>query len=205
MGIEKIGLFGGSFDPIHLGHLQIARDLNQVLHLDRFIFVPALTAPHKQEGSEVSEYHRYNMVEQAVNEYQIGEVSRLEIERGGISFSIDTVLHYQHTYPHAQIFFFIGSDSLTHFDSWYRVSDLLKVCQVVTFIRPGYGLLKSIIDKMKFTQEQKDQLLEHSVTISEIEISSTQVRDAIRTKKSFNHLVPKCVKNYIVDNSLYES
>ena len=58
MGVEKIGLFGGSFDPIHLGHLQIAKDLNQALQLDRFIFVPALTAPHKQKGSEVSEYHR---------------------------------------------------------------------------------------------------------------------------------------------------
>ena len=205
MGIEKIGLFGGSFDPIHLGHLQIARDLNQALHLDRFIFVPALIAPHKREGSEVSEYHRYSMVEQVVNEYQIGEVSRLEIERGGISFSIDTVLHYQHRYPHAQIFFFIGSDSLIHFDSWYRVEDLLNACRVVTFIRPGYELLKSRIDSMKFSQEQKDHLFEQRVTISEIEISSTQVRDAIKTKKPYHHLVPRCVKNYIVDNSLYES
>ena len=204
MGVEKIGLFGGSFDPIHLGHLQIAKDLNQVLQLDRFIFVPALTAPHKQEGSEVSELHRYAMVEQAVNEYQFGEVSWVEIERGGISFSIDTVLYYQQRYPKSQILFFIGSDSLTHFDSWYRVADLLKACQVITFVRPGYGLLKSTIDKMKITQDQKDQLFEQRVTISEIEISSTQVRDAIKSGKPFNHLVPECVKNYIVDNSLYE-
>ena len=204
MGVEKIGLFGGSFDPIHLGHLQIAKDLNQVLQLDRFIFVPVLTAPHKQKGSEVSEYHRYAMLEQAVNEYQFGEVSRVEIERGGISFSIDTVLHYQHRYPQAQIFFFIGSDSLTHFDSWYRVADLLEACRVVTFVRPGYGFLKSRIDEMKFTQEQKNHLFEQRVTISEIEISSTQVRDTIKSGKPFNHLVPECVKNYIVDNSLYE-
>ncbi|MAS98431.1 MAG: nicotinate (nicotinamide) nucleotide adenylyltransferase [Kiritimatiellaceae bacterium] len=205
MGIEKIGLFGGSFDPIHLGHLQIAKDLNEVLHLDRFIFVPALTAPHKKEGSKVSEHHRYTMVQQAVNECKFGEVSRVEIERGGLSFSIDTVLHYQHRYPQAQIFFFIGSDSLTHFDSWYRVADLLNACQVVTFVRPGYGLLKSRIDEMKLTREQKDCLFEKRVTISEIAISSTQVRDAIQTGNPFNHLVPACVKNYIVDNSIYES
>ena len=205
MGIEKIGLFGGSFDPIHLGHLQIAKDLNEVLHLDRFIFVPALTAPHKKEGSKVSEHHRYTMVQQAVNECKFGEVSRVEIERGGLSFSIDTVLHYQHRYPQAQIFFFIGSDSLTHFDSWYRVADLLKACQVVTFVRPGYGLLKSRIDEMKLTREQKDCLFEKRVTISEIAISSTQVRDAIQSGNPFNHLVPACVKNYIVDNSIYES
>ena len=204
MDVEKIGLFGGSFDPIHLGHLQIAKDLNHILSLDRFIFVPALTAPHKQEGSEVSEYHRYAMVELAVNEYQVGEVSRLEIERGGISYSIDTVIHYQHKYPQAQIFFFIGSDSLTHFASWYRVTDLLKACQVVTFVRPGYGLLKSRIDEMRLTQEHKDHLFEQHVTISEIEISSTQVRETIKTRKPFHHLVPECVKNYIVDNSLYE-
>ena len=205
MGVKKIGLFGGSFDPIHHGHLQIAKDLNQVLKLDRFIFVPTLTAPHKQEGAQASEDDRYAMVEQVVNECHFGEVSRLEIERGGVSYSIDTVLHYKNKYPRAQIFFFIGSDSLTHFDSWYRVADLLRVCRVVTFIRPGYGLLKSLINQMNLTQDQKDSLFEQSVTISEIEISSTQVRNAIRSGKSFNHYVPACVKNYIVDNSIYES
>lgn len=205
MSAKKIGLFGGSFDPIHFGHIQIAKDLNQILNLNRFIFVPTSTAPHKQEGAHAAEEDRYAMVDQVVKESHFGEVSRLEIERGGVSYSIDTVLHYKNKYPGAQIFFFIGSDSLTHFDSWYRVEDLLSVCCVVTFVRPGYGLLESLINQMKLTQDQKDSLIQQSVTISEIEISSTQVRNAICSGKPFNEYVPACVKNYIVDNSIYES
>ena len=204
MNQNKIGLFGGSFDPIHNGHFNAAINLNDRFNLDRFIFIPTFCAPHKRNKHQSGADHRYQMIIEATKEFSFGEVSKCELRRKAISYTIDTVDYFVEKYPGSILFFFIGSDSLTHFESWYRVKDLLEKCNIVIYTRFGYEDIAPMVKKTNLTNQEKDKLLNNIIHIPEIDISSTQIRTAIKSTKQYNHLVPVTVKNYIEKNQLYK-
>ena len=136
--IMKIGILGGSFNPIHLGHLIIAQDALEAFGLDRILFMPCASPPHKADAEMVSTEHRLEMVEAAIADHAPFDVSAVEIERGGVSYSIDTVRQLQADDPNPEWNLIIGGDSLAEFHLWRDVEELLQLCAVLTIVRPGF-------------------------------------------------------------------
>ena len=143
------------------------------------------------------------MILEVTKELNFGEVSANEIKRKGISYTIDTVNYYKSEYPQSELFFFIGSDSIENFDSWFKVDDIINKCNIIIYSRFGYEELEILIKKTNFTECQKNNLLENSIFISKMNISSTKIRMAVESRKKYDHLVPVSVKNYIEMNRLY--
>jgi len=192
----KIGLFGGSFDPIHNGHLQIAITAKDQLSLAKIIFIPAAIPPHKQHIVLTLAHFRLRLVQIAVENYPDFEVSDFEIVRGNISYSIDT-LHYfcsQYHLSREHLFFIIGSDSLLNFHSWRAPEEILQLCQLVVYNRSGVNL--ELVD---------DNLKKQAIFLDApfIDISSTTIRQKIREGKSLNKTMPRQVVEYIFEHHLY--
>ncbi len=202
--MKQIGLYGGSFDPVHNGHLQVADKVMDALDLDRFFFIPAARAPHKQNIKQADIHQRIEMLHCAVKEIDKVEISMCEIERGGISYTVETIRYFRTKFPEAKLYFLIGSDSLHHFDSWFQVDELMRLCCVTIFSRKGYNSIRSLVDQMNFDNSKKKKLLQQHLNISIDEVSSTGIRDAIQSNQPINSMVPPCVNKYIVDNSVYD-
>jgi len=192
----KIGLFGGSFDPIHNGHLQLANWTQKKLFLNRVIFIPAAIPPHKQHLTLTESKHRYRMVQIAVANQPGFEISGIEIEKNGISYTIDTIEYYRDQYsPLKQnVFLIIGADSLIDFPNWKDPDKILRSCQLVVLQRPDVNL-DSALPKFK----------NHSIILKSplINISATEIRQKIRAGDSISHLVPQPVEQYIYEHDLY--
>jgi nicotinate-nucleotide adenylyltransferase len=200
---ERIGIVGGSFNPVHFGHLIIAQDAWDHLALSKLIFVPAAIPPHKVKQHRVSAEHRLNMLRLALADDERFEVSDIEIQRGGISYSIDTVLALQKENPNAELFFLMGSDSLVELHTWNRVDELVQACTIVTLLRPGEDTLDKMTQKIKLPPAVRTRLMQHVVDAHRIEISSTEIRRRIEQGLSIRYLLPRDVENYIFENKLY--
>lgn len=202
--LKQIGLYGGSFDPVHKGHLQVATQAIKVLGLDRFFFIPASQAPHKKDLKQAGIQQRLEMLRCAIKEIDKVDISMCEIERGGVSYTIDTIRHFCSEFPDAKLYFLMGSDSLHHFDSWFQVDEIMRLCCVTILSRKGYNSPSHLVDLMNLDNSKKKKLLQQFIDISIDEISSTEIRDAIQKKAPIDSMVPPCVNKYIVDNSVYD-
>ncbi len=137
--MERLAIMGGTFDPIHMGHLRMARAVQRQMDFDRVVFLPSYIPPHKQTRSNCASWQdRLAMVELAIQEYDDFVVSCLEFERGGISYTYDTINFMQELWPGAEIYLIIGEDALIHLYKWYRVPDLLRLVHFVAAKRSGY-------------------------------------------------------------------
>src|SRR5579862_7291363 len=134
----RIGILGGTFNPIHLGHLLIAQDAIEQLRLDRVKFIPSATPPHKSVDKLASEKDRVRMIRLAIRGNARFEVDDIEIKRGGKSYSVDTLMELRQQDPRAKFYFIIGADSLRELHLWRDVGRLVKLCTFVTVPRPGY-------------------------------------------------------------------
>lgn len=192
----KIGLFGGSFDPIHNGHLQIADRAQKQLLIDRVIFIPAAIPPHKQHLNLTEQNHRLCMVQLAVEKYSNFEVSDIEIKRSGISYTIDTLLYFLNNYnlSKEQLHFIIGADSLVDFHKWREPEKILENCQIVVYDRKGADL-SSVSEELR----QKAHFLNAPL----IDLSSSSIRNTIRNGENLIELLPEKVVDYIFKNNLY--
>lgn len=182
--MKRIGLFGGTFDPIHIGHLLMARSALEQMNLERVVFIPSFLPPHKKTETFFSSTDRLTMVKLAVKGIREFVVSDFEVKKGGKSYSIDTVKHFSHIFDGAKLFFIVGGDAVHHLDTWKDIQTLKKLCSFVSVNRPGYP------------RGQK-KLEYHAVTMNGIELSSTEIRKRILMKKSVEFLVPDRVLKYI--------
>lgn len=199
---ERIGVFGGSFDPVHIGHLIIAQDAVEQLELDRLIFVPTTVSPHKQHCQPVEGRHRLEMLELATENNLRFEVSDLELARGGVSYTFDTIQHVQADHLGAELFFVVGLDSLVDLHLWRNAAELLECCTVVPFGRGGEDPVE-IAEKSGLSTVWKTKLLARLIRIHEIEVSASEIRMRIAEGLSIQTLVPPEVEMYIAEHHLY--
>ena len=185
----RIGIFGGTFDPPHIGHLIMAQRAYEQLSLDTVFFVPNNIPPHKRKPS-ASAKDRLNMLRLAVLPHSHFEVSECEIERGGVSFSVDTVFFFKEEFPGTEIFLLVGEDSARNFRKWKDYKSILEVVKVAWFPR-----LTSV------GGEIPSDFLKIEAEI--IDISSTRIRQLIKDGRSVKYLVPDSVLNYIRIMNLY--
>jgi len=199
---EKIGVFGGTFDPVHMGHLIIAEDLREFYDLSRVIFVPARVPPHKAGKAITPGEHRLAMLKLAVKGREGLEVSDMELKRAGKSFTIDTIRALKKK-KDAEYFFFAGSDSIKFLPEWKEVDELLKECTFVLMIRPGFMLDEMSIAAKKLKRETIERLERNLTVVRQVDISSTEIRKRVRAGRPISHLTPPAVAQYIEKHKLY--
>ena len=202
---SKIGVLGGTFDPIHLGHLIVAEDIRQKLGLGEVLFVPAgrpwLKLKEEQPIS-VAE-HRLAMVRLAIASNPYFKVSTLEIDRPGLSYSIDTVLELKAKLgAGAEIYFIVGPDALAELHRWKNPGRLVEICQVVGIGRPGHAQTDLHILESSIPGVSQRIML---VDVPQIDISSTEIRKRVAQGLSIRYLVPEAVEKYIVEHRLYRT
>jgi len=203
---EAIGLIGGSFDPVHFGHLVIARFVAEALSLARMIFVPSAQPPHKPPESLAPGHHRLAMVRLAVTEEALFDVSDCELTRSGPSYTVDTIAQFRDLCgPRVQLCWVIGSDSLAELATWKDVPALVSSCRIVTVPRPGnehpdLGPLERLLSK-----DQVAELRRGFLDAPRIDISATDIRQRVRKGLSIRYLVPETVREYILANRLYRA
>lgn len=186
----KIALLGGTFNPIHIGHLILAEEAREQLELDKVIFVPANLPPHKENECLAPARLRFEMVSRAIRDNAAFEVSDVEIRRAGLSYTIDTALHFRERYAQDELFFICGSDILAYLGSWQAFDRLRSAVQFVVATRPGYPLERIPGDI-------------RTVAIRAIDVSAYEIRKRIAHNRSFRYLVPAPVYDYIREHGLY--
>ncbi len=197
-----VGLIGGSFDPIHVGHTSIAREVHDRLGLSRMVFVPAGEPPHKLDKRLAEPEHRLAMVRLAIAGLSQFAVSRIDLDRPGPCFSVDTVRLFRDTLGvGAHLYFLIGADSLAELATWYQPRRLLRLCQVVAVERPGYHVAREEVERL-FPAALP---VVHVSLRSPVDVSSTDIRRRIAQGRSIHGLVSDAVEQYIQRHGLYRS
>jgi nicotinate-nucleotide adenylyltransferase len=211
----KIGIFGGTFNPIHFAHLRIVEEIRETFALSKVFFVPAATPPHKPLADDLSFAERLKMVHLAVQGNPHFTVSDVEGQREGKSYSIDTLRVFREMFPGDEFFFIMGSDSFADFRSWKNYSAIFSCCNIVTISRPGtrISLHQALpVDiAHEFCYHESQNRLSHrsgysvySIEGTQLDISSTAIRSLIRQGKSIKYLLPVTVEQYIKQQRFYE-
>ena len=193
----KICIFGGTFDPPHLGHLLIAQTICEAEEFDKIIFVPAFKNPLKSKEIASSVENRLKMLEIAVEGNPHFDISDNEIKRGGVSYSIDTIryIRKEHNLKRDELYFLIGSDILKSFHNWRDPIKILEECQVIVALRPGFkpsSVPNWILSEIQFAN------------IPRFELSATQIRKRWKEDKTIRYMVTQPVWEFINKNSLYQ-
>ncbi len=200
----RIGLYGGSFDPIHHGHLIVARAVAEQLELDRVIFLPSARPPHKDGDNLAPTAHRAALVKLAIAGEPRFEFSDYDLTRGGPSYTIDTVQHFRKVLgDQVVLHWIIGTDSLAELTTWHRIDALIEACRVVTAARGGVESVEWDALASALSEKQVADLKAGVLETPVIDISATDIRARIGTGRSIRFLVPGAVRAYIEEHALY--
>lgn len=202
---SRIGILGGTFNPVHMGHLIMAQDALEIFDLSKVLFVPCDLPPHKDASQLASAAHRAAMLEKAIEDNPDFEICDIEIRRGGTNYSIDTVRHLRKLHPRHDLFFIIGSDTLMELYQWKDIKELLRLCRFVTFIRPGFDPQKSSGKALKLEIGLSRNLIKNVVAVHQIDISASDIRYRAAEGMSIRYLVPSFVEIYIAEHNLYKT
>jgi nicotinate-nucleotide adenylyltransferase len=201
---DKIGLFGGSFDPIHFGHLIVARSVAEQVALDRVIFLPSATPPHKSSDQLTDSAHREAMVRLAIDDEAGFAVSDFDLARAGPTYTVETVAHFRRTLgADVALHWIIGADSLADLHTWYHVDELVAQCDILTAARPGWE--RPPLDRLgqRLDATRFGQVVAGILATPWIDISSTDIRSRAAAGQSIRYLVPEAVRDYIAAHHLY--
>lgn len=199
--MKKYGIFGGSFNPIHYGHLMICEYIKEEMGLDKVIFIPTGNPPHKDLG--VSAEDRYEMVKLAISPNPDFEISDIETTRINLSYTVDTIRELKKIYKEEKLYFLIGLDSLFQLKTWKKIGDLSQEIEFVVALRPGYIDKEDINREIDFLRENFGTKI-NLIKTPLYEISSTDLRDRIHEGKSLRYLIPKKVLDYIEESGFYK-
>ena len=193
----RIGLFGGTFDPPHLAHLAVAESARSFVKLDKVIWIPASEPPHRERRPFASSLQRLEMTRLAIEGNDQFEVSDIELQRNGKSYTVDTLQLVKDLYPRDELFLIMGGDSLRSFHTWREPSVILGLAELIAFGR----------DRSQYT-DVHPEVLKHTTVLAEtplLAVSSSKVRKTIAAGRSIRYLVPDAVAEYIRTNHLYRS
>jgi len=190
--MNKTGIFGGSFDPLHNGHILTAKKLVEIRKLDKLIFIPCNISPHKTDKKATDAIHRLEMLKLAVQKYTEFDFSDYEIKKGNVSYTLDTLKHFSQKYKNLELV--IGFDNLISFHTWHKPDTILEIAALV--------VMKRINDSNK-KPLNKYYNAANFVETPVIDISSTAIRKKLKNNLSISNLVPPEIENYIIKNNLY--
>ncbi len=189
----RIGIFGGTFNPIHIGHLIVAEEVRQKLKLDKVFFIPTFNPPHKKRFAPYQE--RLLMVKMSIKDNPYFEISEIEKERGGKSFTIDTLRELKRFYPKDNLFLIIGTDQFLELSNWEKPDELFKLAKICVMRRAG----------VKFNEARQRKFPRALVLdVTQVEISGKEIRRRIKSGISVRYLLPEKVYQYILKNRLYQ-
>ncbi|NLX61571.1 MAG: nicotinate-nucleotide adenylyltransferase [Tissierellia bacterium] len=199
--MKKIGIMGGTFDPIHIGHLLIAEYARISFKLDKILFIPTGNPPHKKKKHITSDMHRYNMVLLATNSNENFLLSTIEMDRKGVTYTIDTINALKSIYDNTDFYFIMGADSLLQIYSWKDYEKLLNMCKFIVAKRPGYkdNKLDEVKSDLNLKYNSQIFIMEGPL----LDISSSQIRERVKKGISITYLVPRAVEIYIYKHKLY--
>jgi len=190
----KIGILGGTFDPVHNGHIYLAKKVCRRIGLSKVIFIPTYLPPHKKGVKVTPARHRYNMLKLAIKGNKNFSISDIEIKRKGRSYSVETLRQLRAQYgPKAEIFFITGSDSLKELDKWKNLNEILKLCKFVIAKRPGFNAKKA--------PKAKGFVI---LNINALDISSRDIRQRVKSATPLKNLIPARLISYIAKYKLYK-
>lgn len=195
---RRIGILGGTFNPVHTGHLILAERVREHGRFDEIWFIPAFQPPHKPPLQGATPAQRTEMVEAAIADNPGFRMQTIEIDRGGVSYTIDTVLELKRLYPDDTLVWIIGADMVKYLNYWHRIDEIVEQIEFFGVGRPGYevepgDIPPAVTGRLTFAE------------LPEIDISSSEIRSRVRDKLSIRYLVPEAVHAYIKENKLYES
>ncbi len=194
----SLGIMGGTFNPIHHGHLAAAEFVREEFKLDKVLFVPSGKPPHKHKGEIASPEHRWIMALLATDSNECFSVSSVEIERGGESYTSDTIVELEKIYgAGSNCYFITGADAIAEISTWHKSENLPKLAKFIAVSRPGYKLDVSKIDP-------RFRRCTYLIEVPALAISSTEIRERIRKGQTIKYLVPEIVEKYIYKNKLYQ-
>lgn len=200
--IQRLGILGGTFDPIHHGHLVAAGEAHHQLGLDRILIVPAGTPPHKPDRPISPAHHRLRMIELAIAGKPHFVLSRVDVDRPGPSYTVDTLKLLRAEWgPNPRFFFIEGADSLTEIQTWYQPQHLIELCELAAVERPGVEIDLPALEKQLPGLASRI----HWVHMPRLEISSSDIRARTREGRPISFLVPPAVEAYILNHGLYQN
>jgi len=190
--MQRIGLFGGSFDPVHLGHLLVAQTAREESELTRLFFIPATQSPFKPDQTPGSSKERLRLLRLALADKPWCEIDEQEIQRGGVSYTIETVRDYARRFPQAQLFYLIGADNVAQLPKWRAADELARLAEFLAIPRPGQA-------NGPFPAPFRGRTLSGFP----VGVSSSQIRRRVKEGLPIDHLVPAAVAEAIHHNRLY--
>ncbi|HQJ94624.1 MAG TPA: nicotinate-nucleotide adenylyltransferase [Syntrophorhabdaceae bacterium] len=210
----RIGLFGGTFDPVHIGHLRVAEEIREAFELERVYFIPANIPPHKNIQLITDSDIRLKMIKSAVRDNKYLSVSDIELKRKGVSYSIDTVRSFEKRFK--SLYFIMGIDAFYEIDTWYDYKEIFNHTNFIVMLRPmdrkpgasdvfPNSLKTHIkkIDDVRFQHSSGNMIYLQQVT--QLDISSTRIRENIKQGKTTRYIVPKTVEKIVREKGLYRT
>lgn len=192
---------GGTFDPIHYGHLVTAEAARSRFDLDAVVFVPSGRPPHKKDYPVTASEHRYLMTVVAVVTNQYFDVSRMEIDREGYSYTVDTIREFRRLFPDTELYFITGADAVLEILTWKNMREILDDCHLIAATRPGYEL-DNLRNHLKHGVGENINKI-HAIEVPALAISSTAIRKRVAQGQPIKYLLPEAVEQYILKNKLY--
>lgn len=201
----RLGIYGGSFDPIHYGHLLLAESAREQCRLDQVWFLPAATPPHKQQRELVAPARRVEMLQLAILGHASFFLSTIEIERGGVSYTVDTLAAWQQEHPGDELFLLMGADALADLPAWREPARICSLATPAAVRRPDsppldFSLLAPFVSAERLVEIERSQ-----VEMPQVGFSSTDIRRRVAEGRSIRYRVPRAVEKYIETHGLYQA
>ena len=199
----RLGLFGGTFDPVHYGHLLLAECCREQCRLEGVRFLPTAVPPHKQDRQPTPAKMRIEMLELAIAGHPAFSVSRYETDRGGVNYTVDTLSRFREEDPQLELFFLLGADMLHDLPQWHQPERICELATVIVVRRSGAGELDFDGLGQVISRQRIDQIRRHQVQMPEIGISGTEIRRRVAAGQSIRYQTPRAVEKYIETHKLY--